>query len=324
MLLFTYPYDFSRLYTSTQTPREIIVADHLNGFGSDGNNDVLWDLDRYAKQQGQILLVYTSYFLHKDLTDRYTNLRFGCDDFYGLPQFENYRTHPAIDFKNLVCSFNGAPQVGRKLLMALMRKFDLFDAKYCSKNFRIDQTQLSGYIQDYGDDRFYHKFFLSDSDTEFNDRIVSFGHNQYDHGRNIQTLERQLTESFVHLVSETVATSYVPFITEKFLYSIVTRGLFVTWAQPGWHQQLASFYGFRRYDRIFDYDFDNQAHPIQRLLDLVVMLSKFAILSPQDLHDLYLMEQDTVEFNYDHYFSRTYLRDLSVATAGQPWSHRKF
>ena len=41
------------------------------------------------------------------------------------------------------------------------------------------------------------------------------------------------------------------------------------------------------------------------------MISKFSKLSCHDLYDLYLMEQDTVNFNYDHYFSGDYLKTLT-------------
>lgn len=40
------------------------------------------------------------------------------------------------------------------------------------------------------------------------------------------------------------------------------------------------------------------------------MISKFSVLSTNDWGDLYLLEQDTIEYNYDHYFSGGYLEHL--------------
>ena len=142
--------------------------------------------------------------------------------------------------------------------------------------------------------------------------VNSFGHVQYNHKQNIYNLESKLTQSFLHIVSETMATSYYPFVTEKFLYSIVTRGLFLAYAQPGWHSHLEKYFGFRRYTKLFDYHFDTIKNPIKRLVELMSMISKFSNLSIADWHDLYLIEQDTIEYNYEHYFSGNYLKILEL------------
>ena len=116
----------------------------------------------------------------------------------------------------------------------------------------------------------------------------------------------------MHVVSETMATSHHPFITEKFLYSVVTRGLFVAWAQPRWHEHLETYYGFKLYKNLFDYEFDKIHNPIKRLVALMSMLAKFSKLTRFEWHDLYLLEMDAIEYNYQHYFSRQYLECLKV------------
>ena len=108
-----------------------------------------------------------------------------------------------------------------------------------------------------------------------------------------------------------MATSYYPFVTEKLLYSVVTRGLFLAYAQPGWHSHLEKYYGFKRYTKLFDYRFDDIQNPIERLVELITMISKFSCLSPAEWTDLYEIEQDTIEYNYNHYFSQQYLECLS-------------
>jgi hypothetical protein len=133
---------------------------------------------------------------------------------------------------------------------------------------------------------------------------------QFEHDKNIYNLENKLTQSFLHIVSETMPTSYYPFVTEKFLYSIVTRGLFLAYAQPEWHAHIAKYYGFKLYTRLFDYRFDGITNPVERLVELMTMIGKFSKLTPHEWHDLYLLESDSIEYNYDHYFSKDYLKDL--------------
>ena len=91
---------------------------------------------------------------------------------------------------------------------------------------------------------------------------------------------------------------------------MVTRGLFVAYAQPGWHEHLERYYGFRKYDKIFDYGFDEIQNPVERLVDLMSMISKFSVLSRDDWRDLYEMEIDTIEYNHDHYFSKKYIKQF--------------
>jgi hypothetical protein len=108
-----------------------------------------------------------------------------------------------------------------------------------------------------------------------------------------------------------MATSSVPFVTEKFLYSVVTRGLFLSYAQPGWHEHLEKYYGFKRYTNLFDYEFDLVRNPMKRLVKLMEMISKFNFLTPDEWKDLYQIEQETIEYNYHHYFSQDYLKCLA-------------
>ena len=133
---------------------------------------------------------------------------------------------------------------------------------------------------------------------------------RFDHANNIHNLQNKLTQSFLHIVSETMATSYYPFVTEKFLYSIVTRGLFLTYAQPGWHAHIEKYHGFRLYTNLFDYRFDSIINPVERLIEIMTMIGKFSKLTINEWHDLYLLESESLEYNYDHYFSKNYLKSL--------------
>lgn len=296
------------------TIETIILADHLGGFDKELRHPVLDVLlQRHCKSS-----ILIPYFIDSRLKKNYQEL----DIRVNLPQqlnavfphFVDYRQHPVVKHQNFICSFNGSPHVSRKLLVSALDKFGWFAADYSSKNFQFSADNIDGHILDHmpeNEAHIYSKFFSKRED--FCQKIYSFGHDRFEHKNNIKRLENKITQSFVNLVSESLADTYYPFISEKFLYSVTTRGLFLTWAQPGWHLHLENFFGFKRYNKIFDYQFDSIKNPIHRLISLMCMLSKFSTLSRDDWRDLYEVEKDTLEFNYDHYFSKSYLKSIEQA-----------
>ena len=291
-------------------------VDHIGGFDISLNCTLLDLLNTSVANTATTSTVETEYIFTDIIKTKYNNLnlQFNVDLWTThnfIKSFNNYSVHPTIDYKNFICSFNGSAHIGRKLLVSILQKFGYFHKDYCSKNFKYSVGTLDGHVQDYVDNHnFCRKFFISPDSEMFFQSVNSFGHVRFDHNKNIYNLEYKLTESFLHIVSETMATSYYPFVTEKFLYSIVTRGLFLAYAQPGWHSHLEKYYGFKRYTKLFDYRFDDIQNPIERLVELITMISKFSCLSPAEWTDLYEIEQDTIEYNYDHYFSGRYLKKL--------------
>lgn len=272
-------------------------------------------LDRLEATVKNQLTVCTEYILDSAVSQQYPSLDIKFDvDVWKTGNFADsflgYNVHPELDFKNFLCSFNGTDHVGRKLLVAVLHQFGWFDMQYCSKNFVCSTDVVSGHLDDYHNSRFYRKFFIGDSSEKFFQSINSFGHDRFNHANNIYNIEKKLTSSFLHLVSESMATSYHPFVTEKCLYSVVTRSLFIAYAQPNWHKYVETYFGFKKYNKIFDYKFDSITDPVQRLIELMSMISKFSVLSSDDWRDLYQLEIDTVEYNYDHYFSGRYLEKL--------------
>lgn len=282
-----------------------VLWDHGTGFDQNLRNQCL---------EGLSGPVYTEYVIDDRIQRNYPDIKF-CYSYNSkkgiLNPLVDYHIHPELTFQNFVCSFNGSPHVSRKFLVSALQKFKFYNPEFCSKNFAYAPDELNGHISDFvGDDfRFYAKFF--EQSEEFSTCINSFGYDRFNHSSNIYNLERKLTQSFLQIVSETSATSYYPFVTEKFLYSVVTRGLFLAYAQPEWHDHLEKHYGFKKYTKIFDYRFDAIQNPIERLVELMSMISKFSILSTDDWRDLYLLEYDTIAYNYDHYFSQDYLKNLT-------------
>ena len=304
--------DEQSIYDITSFPNEIFLDDHIGGFDVDFRNP--W-LDHVSKSVVEPTTVTTYYIVNDQVKKNYPNLTFKLSRKQTDKVFQSlqkYNQPPEINYKNFVCSFNGSPHVSRKLLTSALNKFKWFDPAYCSKNFSYDSDEINGHIADYVGDRenFYSKFFISKDNQEFDQTIYSFGHVRFEHAQNIYNLQHKLTESFLHVVSETMATNCHPFTSEKPFYSIVSRGLFLSYAQQGWHEHFEKHFGFKRYNKIFDYRFDTIQNPVERLVELMSMISKFSVLSVDDWKDLYLMEQDTIEYNYDHYFGQGYLTCL--------------
>jgi len=289
----------------------IQLIDHLGGFDSNNRNLILDQLDN-KNIKNKIETMYMPAGLKHEYPTLDISFSADLQNNNNLKHFTKYNIHPRNDFNNFICSFNGSDHVSRKLLVSILEKFGYYSPEYCSKNFTYSTGVLDGHISDYLPDqtRLYRKFFISADSEGFFQTTNSFGHVQYAHHKNIYNLENKLTESFLHIVSETMATSYVPFVTEKFLYSIVTRGLFLSYAQPGWHAHLEKYYGFKLYTKLFDYGFDSIQNPVERLVALLTMVSKYRTLTKDDWRDLYLMEHDAIEYNYDHYFSNRYLTHL--------------
>lgn len=304
-------YDEVTVFDQNHFGPVVFLKDHLLGFDQNFRNKVL---DHVQNCSAQDIKVYISYCLHPSICNQYQKLHLEFLPYLALKEsqwFANYHVHPELTFEKFICSFNGAPHVSRKMLVAILHKYNWFDCDTCSKNFVIAPDELDGHVADCTDARFYRKFFVDTNSEQFYKSIYSFfGYDRQNLGSNIYNLETKLTKSFLHLVSESLATSYYPFVTEKFLQSVVTRGLFVAYAQPGWHDHLEHHYGFRKYDRIFDYRFDKILNPVERLIELMSMISKFSVLSSDDWRDLYEIEKDTIEFNYDHYFSRNCFKTL--------------
>lgn len=310
--ILAYPYPYDSLLKSKNFSSAIRLIDHLGGFDADLTNPILQHVQDHVDQK---TLIQTEYVIDRSMALKYPSLEFQWNDAM-FRSFHEYNTHPALDYKNFICSFNGSMHISRKLLTAILHRFNWFDPEYSSKNVVFTQEELDGHIQDYvkPDQSYYYKFFAGSESENFFQTIYSFGNANTARksiALNIHNVETRITQSFLHLVSETMATSYYPFVTEKFLYSVITRGLFLSYAQPGWHEQVEKYLGFKRYTKLFDYRFDSIKNPVERLVELMSMISKFSVLSPADWSDLYQLEQDTIEYNYDHYYSKSYLKAVN-------------
>jgi hypothetical protein len=288
----------------------------MNGFDKDNRNKIFDSLGN------RNLIVHTQYIFDESVKSQYKNLdlRFSLKDHYKMHYanlFDNssrYDSHiGSKNLKNFICCFNGTEHLSRQFITSAFEKFGWFNTDYSTKNFTTFKDRVDGNISSFFEDpeeaRFYGKFILTEND-EFYSNEYSFEYSRYNHSHNVNVLADRIKESFIQVVSEVMATSYYPYVSEKFLYPIIHKTLWVSYAQPNWHSHVEQYYGFKKYEKIFDYKFDSINNPVIRLVELLTMISKFEKLSISDWHDLYLMEQDTLEYNYDWYKSKKYLDKL--------------
>lgn len=295
---------------------DLQITDHGWNFSDSGTSFVL---DRV---QDRPLTVWSQYIVDEQIKSNYPNHKFKLD--IDLPHSTTSLPTKVLkvghnlfaeknNIKNFMCCFNGSNNITRHLALGIIYKQGWFNSEYCSKNFIFNNDSIDGKIQDYCGEsaRFYRKFFCNDGEdaNRFYSTIVNFDYRPIKHTHNIAQLFKKIDQSFVQIVTETCGHFGYPFVTEKFVYPVVAKTFWVNYAQPGWHAYLTKYYGFKQYS-IFDYSFDQIINPVFRILELISMLSKFRSLSVLDWHDLYLMEQDTIDYNYEWYFSGNYLRQL--------------
>ena len=306
-------------YTEHGFGPRIRLCDHLTGFDQQGRNRILDELQEKAQAQGIKPLVTYHQILPQWVLANYPDLDIRFDSLWqwdlNFRILETDKQFPAPTFDNFLVTMLGSAHQGRMLLCAALARMNWLDFNYSKKNFAFTLDQLDGVIQELSSTELepvYHSLLVNQANGEM---FVTNQHGEMDDSqREVPWLDKldklvpNFTQSFVHLVSETLPTSYVPFVTEKFLHSIVTQGLFVAYAQPKWHEHINKHYGFVLYQKVFDYSFDNNTDPIGRLLEIVDMLLPYSQLTKHDWHDLYLLEKPAIEFNYHHYLSEDYLR----------------
>jgi len=309
--------NYKKIKKIAESYDEVYLQDHIGGIKKNGENTIIRIIDNISLQKSKKIKVHGGFSYHlfcgHDFPSIYSNLTF-VDNY--MPQINklitpllNFNIHPPVNFKNFLISLNGSPHVSRKILVSALHKMNMFNSFYSTKNFKYDRNELDGHIQELaGQSENYHNVFFSYKDNEFNSAIYTDNYLRFDHEKNIRQMSQKISESFVHLVSEVMATADAG-VSEKPFYSIVNRGLYVIYGGVYINQFITEAFGFKLYDKIFDYRFDNIQNPLERLIELLTMLKKFSDLSLNDWHDLYLLEIDTIEHNYENFFSKKFIEN---------------
>lgn len=311
-------YPYHDIFAAKNFAGTIALVDHLGGFDQQLRNSVL---DHISNHQLEEVVIQWQYFVTPDVAQNYPSLKFEWDPRFMFRKWTRWFTSsipvtPGLHH-GLLCCFNNAPHISRQMILVALYRMGLYDPQRVSKNFEIDPDKLDGNVTALsgGRDTLYTKWFVT-RDRDFLHSINQFPPVYAQrHNANIENLVDILNSSWVNIVTETMGTSYYPYVTEKFLYSVMTQGLFVAWAPPGWHRQLEDLFGFKLYPEIFDYSFDLINNPCARLMRLLEMVAKFRYLSHHDRHDLWYVVRETREYNRQHFLSGDWQQHLSRAVA---------
>lgn len=282
-------------------PGEYITWDHLYGFNQ---NHRAITLDMFESG-----VVHTEYILPDEVKNQYPDLdlRFDAAMMLNNNHYYDYQ-HYTKDrglkiIKNFVSVFSKSNSSARAQLLMLLNSRGWVDEKYSSKHFAISMFEAQTFFasinrplpEDYKN--FCRKTYTQPSS--------GYGNAKFD----LATLGIIIKRSFIHVVAETVADSYVPFPTEKLLQPIAVRTLWIGYAQPKYHQFVHEKMGFELYKGI-NYDFDYVRDPIQRLLEIEKELSRLHSLSESDKQELYRINADILEHNYQHLKSGSMIEQL--------------
>ena len=299
--------------TNIDNSTPVIIIDHQDGFSANATSSILTAIQ--SKTDGQ-RTVYCEYIPDFDIKNNYPKLeiKFDINTWFcenNISRIDSEFKKPK-DITKFLCSFNNSRHISRILLTSALNSYGYFNPDTCSKVFTFDSDSLGGQLHDLigPPAKWYEMFFVQNNINKFSTLQVEFGRADRDHRRNQEFLSSRIDTSFLHLVSETMATGYYPFVTEKFFYSVAAGNLFLAYAQPGWHNHISHWLGFLPYDKIFDYHFDTIQNPVTRLITLMDMISKFSQLSPYNWNELYRIEQETIDYNYEHFASGRYLDHL--------------
>jgi len=297
------PYDLESIDLATFPI--ISLMDHLCGIDQDGQNTILNKLNDISCKQGRKLIVNYHQILPQWIMDQYPHLDIRFD---GNLQFEfsyrffvNTSVEGSIDKVNFASVILGRPCMGRKLLCCALDAMGWLDLRYALKNMSFDLDVVDGFIQnnvDVDEEPYFHKRFIRHDRKQFYlDSQHGEQYERYSHSESLARVVGIIGPSFIHVVSETYATSSTVYATEKFAYSAATGQLFVAFAQQGWHAMLNEYYGFELYDEIIDYSFDREKNPVKRMDMLINVLEPLSKLSNKEWAAIYKATQQKRDYN---------------------------
>lgn len=273
-----------------------LIIDHLYGIESNFRNKILDTIPAGS-------VVYTEYIFSQQVKEQYPNLdlRFTAYNaiigkhVFDAIDYVNTATHVDMPITNFVCSFNRARQPLKEWVLAKLHQLGWLNTDYCSKHFALADT-IDG----------------MQVDPEFRDAIYKINYNacNWDHKHHIPVLVPLIQQNFINIVSETQAHTYHPFWTEKFIYPIAAKTLWVASAAAGYHKFIEQYLGFRLY-KTFDYSFDTITDHYERHRAMIKMLEPFSKLSTSEWEEIRNAEHETIEYNYNWLKSRQVIDHLA-------------
>lgn len=287
---------------------EVFLHDHLGGFDKNFKNEM------FGKIPSGVTL-RTEYLVNQTIRNQYSNITLQFDALAMITnnQFNTFVGKQFVkteQIENFLCSFFRSTYQGRVWLLCWLHELGWFDINYGSKNFVIDQypSEIKDlYLAKIGND--FEDATKQHHRQQMQQSLKFLGNPDATPSQDLLSVKDTIQKSFVCVVAETHPTHYYPFPTEKFLYPIVNSTLWVSYAQPGYHQFIKNYLGFQLYD-CFDYQFDTVDDHIQRLSMLTDMLQKFSTMTPEQWNRVYLTQQEIIRYNAEHARSGRFIKHL--------------
>jgi hypothetical protein len=337
--IYTKPPSWNFLVNTGQAEVEPLIWDNFevpDDVDTVYHSDVVGLIDQHGgcdylqrlQDVGRPLRLYSHYVFNDQVRRRYPNIDFRIDlhsPYRSMQYNENLLRSRDVptnkSWETFAMTLVGSDREARQFLTAAMWKWGWFDPNTSTKNFKFSTDRLDGNIMrltaDLPEhDRVCRKFIMTDGNDEaerFYQTIYSDEYNDPgDHCELIKSASLRINRAFLHLVAEVDTLSYHPVVGEKSMFPIVCKAIWASYASLQFHHHLESVWGFRLFRRLFDYDFDLEPHPVLRLVKLMSMLARYRHLTAHEWHDLYLLEQDTIEHNHDWYYSRSWIKKLEI------------
>ena len=215
------------------------------------------------------------------------------------------------NIKHTVSTFNGSTHPTRTILCILLLKHDLWRNKFCKKAFTENLGVISRILSVEDQKKFAHgltqkqiKTFLRTSNS------IDYNQNtRHQPDTNFAILKPLMDQTLINISTPAPnGGKYdTPCPDEKLILPIAAKSIWISFACSGYHQHVKQFYGFKLFENIFDYAFDNVSDVytrLEKMMSQIVDIHKLPNKQKQQLHDENL---DIIEYNYNHLVSGSWI-----------------
>jgi hypothetical protein len=273
-----------------------------------GRTIVLLNTERTSHEKNKILekfgFIDCNYFFHA----------FAAADWYRGYQYRNTLSSPSHrTIKKKYITFNrltGSARSYRSFLVAELARNNILDQGYvsysdvCPEHGHYEHNILATYKErGVSADYIIHARYALDR-INYPLRIDNKG--TIPNGSHSIGPIPQLTESFLHVVTETCYWEGKTHLTEKIFKPIVARQPFVLLGCTFNLKYLRS-YGFKTFDSWWDESYDVIVDPIDRLQAVVKIINEISSMSDTDLELMLQGMQHVLEYNYNLFYSQEFI-----------------
>tara|TARA_B110000211_G_C14080887_1_gene554455 strand:- start:341 stop:1519 length:1179 start_codon:yes stop_codon:yes gene_type:complete len=190
-------------------------------------------------------------------------------------------------FERLYINYNNRPRIHRKIMMDILCKENLLNDGFNSWNQLSDNCNGTDIITQF-------KY-----ETEcWEEKIINL--DDYKSKNKTYLEEHSYTLLFPNalfsLVGET--SMDVPYVTEKTFRCFFFKQPFIAYGAVGQNKEILK-YGFKLFDNIIDYSFDDEPNPKKRFELLVTQLKKF---KNKDYNEIYNQIESILEHNQNRVY----------------------